>query len=71
MIVRPIKIAKMTTIAFYFNLWRTNANKRKREYEEWCEHREESIAEETFARESGMDSVYWCWNCKHSDCQIH
>ena len=68
MIVRPIKIAKMTTIAFYFNLWRTNANKRKREYEEYYE---ESIAEETFARESGMDSEYWCWNCRYSDCQIH
>jgi hypothetical protein len=61
----------MAFISFYFNLWRTNVNKRKLEYEEWCEYREESIAEENFACESGMDSVNWCWNCKHSDCDIH
>jgi len=25
----------------------------------------------TFARENNMDSIYWCWNCQHSECNQH
>ena len=58
---------------YFFELWKTNAAKAKsiREYDEWCEYREEAIAEENFARESGMDSINFCWSCRYSECQIH
>ena len=60
-------------IIYYFNLWRINFEKRKmfREYDEWCALNQEKIGEEEFARENGMDSIYWCWNCQHSECDRH
>jgi hypothetical protein len=31
---------------------------------------EEYIDDENAASE-GMDSIYWCWNCKYSECDYH
>jgi hypothetical protein len=33
--------------------------------------REEELSEEIYAAENGMDSVYWCWNCKYHECDQH
>ena len=59
-------------IKFYFNLWRINTQKKKmfRDYDEWCEINNERLAEEEYA-ENNMDSIYWCWNCKYHECDIH
>ena len=54
---------------FYFKKWRAIVSKRK--YDEWCELNNERLGEEEFAAREGMDSIYWCWNCIHSDCSIH
>ena len=54
---------------YYFNLWRNNTMFRK--YDKWCEIQEEEQNENNYAQENGMDSIYWCWNCKYSDCEIH
>ena len=32
---------------------------------------ESDLKEQQFAAESGMDTIYWCWNCIHSECCIH
>ena len=45
-------------IQYYFNKFKFN--KLKQEEED----------EDNFAR-TCMDSEYWCWNCKYSDCEIH
>ena len=50
-------------------MWRDNIMYRK--YDRWCEIQEEQIEEDSYARKTGMDSVYWCWNCRHSDCNVH
>ena len=53
----------------YFDIWRDNIMYRK--YDRWCEIQEEQHDDESYARKTGMDSVYWCWNCRHSDCDVH
>ena len=60
-------------IIYYFNLWKNFTEKRKmfRDYDEWCKINQEKIDEEEFARENGIDSIDWCWNCKYSECDIH
>ena len=37
---------------------------------EWKEIMEEEQDEIEFAQEH-LDPVYWCWNCKYSDCDRH
>ena len=56
-------------ISKYFHLWRLKVSFRK--YDEWCEIHNEELKEQQYAEEQGMDSIYWCWNCKYSDCEIH
>jgi hypothetical protein len=34
------------------------------------EIRQEEESERLYAEETGMDSIYWCWNCKHCMCDI-
>jgi hypothetical protein len=42
-----------------------------RERKEWEDNIEEEFHESEYASENGMDSVYWCWNCKYSECERH
>ena len=43
----------------------------ERNRREWEELAEEEEAEEHYARENGLGSVYYCWNCKYSECERH
>jgi hypothetical protein len=63
----------MNSIKYYFNLWKTKVtvNKQFREYDEWCEIHNDQLNEIEYAKENKMPSIYWCWNCKFSDCTIH
>ena len=58
------------SISYYFNLWK-NKVKMFREYDQWCQLHEDEINENIFARENGLDSIHWCWNCKYHECDIH
>ena len=42
-----------------------------KERRQWEENQLEEVAENDFAAAIGEDSVYWCWNCKYSDCPQH
>jgi len=53
----------------YFSKWLDIIAIRK--YNEWHENLNEEIAESDFAAKNGMNSELWCWNCKHSECDIH
>jgi hypothetical protein len=55
-------------IVFYFDKWCLFVTGKK--YDRWCETQEENRSEQKFA-EKHMDPIYWCWNCKYSDCGIH
>ena len=59
-----------TFIRYYFNFWK-NKVKRFKDYDEWCELNNERLREEEFAEQNNMESIYWCWNCKYSDCDKH
>jgi hypothetical protein len=52
-----------------FNHWKRVVDERR--YDMWSETHDETLKEAYFARENDMDTIYWCWNCKHSDCDIH
>jgi hypothetical protein len=53
-------------LRYFFNQWRNKIG-----YNEWFEIQQELREEEEYAANNGMDSIYWCWNCKYSDCDIH
>ena len=59
----------MTNIKYYFNLWRkiTLFNK----YDKWCDIHNDELREIEFAQNNNMDTIYWCWNCKYHECDIH
>ena len=63
----------VVNIQHYFNLWKKNASNIAlyRNYDTWCEINNERLQEEIYAAKNNMDSIYWCWNCKYSDCEIH
>ena len=52
----------------YFLKWRSLVS--ARQYDRWCEHQEEEASEQQYA-EKFMEPVYWCWQCKHGDCERH
>jgi hypothetical protein len=58
-------------LKYYFNLWckRIEFIKLSREYDTWCEIQEDLRNEAAYARNNGMDSSEWCWNCKYGDCE--
>ena len=56
-------------IKYYFDKWVKYVEFRK--YDQWCEIHNEELLEQEYSEKSNMDSVYWCWNCKYSDCEIH
>uniref|UniRef100_A0A6C0B0D0 Uncharacterized protein n=1 Tax=viral metagenome TaxID=1070528 RepID=A0A6C0B0D0_9ZZZZ len=53
----------------YFWRWRDCVAARI--YREWREMQDELAAEAQFAMENDMETEFWCWNCKHSVCDIH
>jgi len=58
-------------IQFYeYEQW-CELNKMFKDYDEWCEINNETIMENEFAANDGMDSIHWCWNCKYHECDIH
>jgi len=57
----------MINIRYYFNVWLKKYLNKK----EWSENLQEESEECEYASENKMDSIYWCWNCKYSDCYIH
>ncbi len=59
----------METVRYFFQLWRNKTMYAN--YDKWCEIQEEQFQEKEFACKNGMDPVYWCWNCKYSDCYTH
>jgi len=56
-------------ILFYFNKWKEFVEIKK--YDKWCEVHNEELMEDYFAEQNNMESIYWCWNCKYSSCEIH
>ena len=58
---------------YLFKVWKANATTIRsfREYDKWCEDREEELQEVECAIKNGMDPVFWCFNCKYSDCDVH
>jgi len=40
-------------------------------YREWHEIKDELAAEDQFAMENDMETEFWCWKCKHCDCDMH
>jgi hypothetical protein len=55
----------------YFYRWRELVDASRERRKEWQEIHNEEIEENEFASEYLTDPVYWCWNCKHSDCERH
>ena len=53
----------------YFWRWRDCVAATR--YREWREMQDELAAEAQFAMENDMETEFWCWNCKHSVCDIH
>ena len=57
-----------------FKIWRQKTKlklKLKLLKQQFKENLEEETSEINFARENGMESIYWCWNCKYGECEIH
>ena len=59
----------MINIKYYFDIWRNNVSFKK--YDEWCEIHNEELNEIEYASNNDLEPIYWCWNCKYSDCNIH
>jgi hypothetical protein len=52
----------------YFSKWRIFVSSQK--YDRWCEEHEEEINEIVYAQKN-LEPIYWCWKCKHSECEEH
>jgi hypothetical protein len=61
---------ELNFLSRFFDTWNQFV-KFERNRREWEELAEEEEAEEHYARENGLDSVYYCWNCKYSECERH
>ena len=61
---------ELDLLSRFFDAWNQFV-KFERNRREWEELAEEEEAEEHYARENGLDSVYYCWNCKYSECERH
>ena len=59
----------MESIRELFKIWRQKTYFAR--YDQWCEEHADELLEEQFARDNNMDSEYWCWGCKYSDCDRH
>lgn len=54
-----------------FHVVKRSSLKLLEEIKKFNEIKKEMVDENTFAMENNMDSVFWCWNCQHSDCDRH
>ena len=63
----------METIKTYFNLLRSNADfsRSRMEYDSWCETVEEQLQEVEYAIKNNVDPIFYCWNCKYGECDVH
>ena len=59
----------MVSIQYLFDVWKAYITKIR--YERFQEIYDEERAENEYARKNNMDPIYWCWNCKHGDCDQH
>jgi len=61
----------MINIRKYFNIWRQNALYTR--YDNWCEIHADELIEQAYSNniENELESIYWCWSCKYSDCERH
>jgi len=50
-----------------FKAWKKYTSDKK----EFYGLKQESEDEKEFASRNLMDPIYYCWNCKYSDCDIH
>ena len=68
-----IKKYSQSIASYYFNLWRSNVKiiRSYRDYDTWCENIEERLQDVEFAIKNGMDPIFWCFNCKYCECEIH
>jgi hypothetical protein len=55
-----------TDIPFIWNQWTI-----WKQRELFYEIKEEEYSEQEYSSREGMDSIYWCWNCKYSECDYH
>lgn len=76
---------KHELLKYWFYKWKIRAQNLRlfRNYDNWCEIHDDEIKEQwdeiiqeerretEYAASSGMDSVYWCWDCKYGDCERH
>lgn len=53
-----------------FNIWREYLRD-AREKREYLQILQEELEELEYASENNLESVYWCWNCKYSECERH
>ena len=53
---------------FYHWLYQVRLIKAKKQ---WEEDQLEELEEREYAIANDEDPIYWCWNCKHSDCDRH
>ena len=58
---------------YFFKVWKSNAENIRsfREYDSWCESKEEELQEVEYAIKNGVDPIFWCFNCKYSECDLH
>ena len=53
----------------YFNRWCEFVTFKR--YDKWCDILEEELEEQDYARENNLEPIYWCWKCRHDECDIH
>jgi len=58
---------------YFFKVWKSNAIESRsfRDYDKWCETVEEELQDVEYAIKNGIDPIFWCFNCKYSECEIH
>jgi len=59
----------MINVRYYFDIWKQKVQTIKKE--EWTHLHQEELEEQEYAFQNNMDSIYWCWNCKYGDCDVH
>ena len=51
--------------------WRWRDCVAARRYREWREIQDDFEGEYEYAMLNDVETEFWCWNCKHSSCDIH
>jgi hypothetical protein len=61
---------ELVDVSRYFKHW-CKYLRDAREKRIWEEDAQEELDELEYSAENGLDPVYWCWNCKYSECERH